>query len=690
MRIFLKTFGVVVVLLLVGFGCTFDDSQSKPLAVLTQGPPPADCGQRNPKKLTPYFAIPQPQIRVGESIYFDASCTVGRIAEVRWDFDFTAWPSSTPAEDRFETPNIIEHWDLQYPDYDNGDYDLNNFGPFYQTYTPTQSGTLTARLHVRDQKGREQTVISTYTVTGVHGDIAVRQTADFLLVDNNNYFYPKGTRDNPVYAYTNSLVADPIGAGGVVLKRDWAFSGEYVREGAVTTDVYEKKEVDQSKDSTILALRRFQGYPLNFELVPGRGRYDNLYRVESTITTAYNEKKLLSQYFYLRDLYGNDLIPQLFVGPDFAIASEGDTEWYAKNMYDVTGKLLLTAGDNFVMQNLSIFMNAQRENGSVAIGALTVDFDFGNGEFERVLSRDRLLDYSFTRNESGVPIYSFENFLSEVFVKKIYSVPVVPGEYVARMKIAQEAFSGPVQWIEKIVEVPYSVVAGQSKDFNVLLVMKPEIAYVDEYVTFDATGSTGNEPSYSWVVRNLLTGEARYEGGFSGLVSNGILSYRFTEPGTHRVTVTTKRLADKRPELAELDVEVRERKVEFGGELPDINPEIFPAGVARGGGLADQPSYINDRIIFSIPTLDATASKVVWDFESDGTVDVSCDVEVLEGGYVTCNRITKEPPHQTVGEVTATLFVSEKNGQGRWRANKTYYIVEQNRVITDQLGRPLN
>ncbi len=756
----------------LGAGCLFDGKEeawddSSKFVTLTQGRPPVDCGQRNPKKMQPYFTIPTLQkvstndetyfVQLGDHIGLDASCTVGRIKELYWDFEFEAWPESTPPERRFEAPVVVKHWDLDYPDYDKGDYDLNNTPYFYETYYPTQPGKLTARLKTVDHKGRTQTVISQYIVRPRNETIVDSVRANFYLVRKGSV-YPQGTRANPVYIarfpsqnffdfgeasyrdisdgdyqYVTDVKSNRFGVGADIIdnygratKFDWQSSYKLTSENFIVNSA----ESQNLLEGVIVGghnLPSVRGYDIRF--FQAHDTSDN-FRLSLTTQAPSGGADSLEQSFRSVDLTTlPSIIPQFIILPgtlnsqnEFRFASvlpkypdgveveRGQSLLFSNTslfplprvarqvMIEIPGE---TSKDRGVLREVLVveFERALLHLKTLWNAEIIVEFDKGDGEFVQVANfKANEINFKTELGKESVVREDNNKYFETIYTLKDYVIDFEPGNYVARMRVKQIRNENGQRIVdEKIVQIPYKVVLPRNS-FEPKIVASAERVEAGEQVTFDGVVSKGNLHLYDWVIRNEETGQwvhelKSIEGSVTQLGEVGVgktivvepkiydfTSYRFRHPGTYKVIMTTYSASDRSPGAAEVLVRVGERQEEYAGSLPDISPEIYPVGVARGGNLVDQSSYANDRIIFSIPTLNDSARKVEWDFESNGTIDSSCDVQVYSG-YVSCNQVIKSPPHTALGQVTATVYVSEKSGGGRVMEKKEYYIIEQDRIM---------
>lgn len=156
-----------------------------PSVVLGPGKPPEYCGQRGEKALLGYFTLSNLNPLVGESITFDASCSVGEIVKVEWDVDMMEClerkvPGITGRvtdlnADTDELRRVLETCFERVVDVRGQQLSGNNFAAMFQTYTPTKPGTTRARVRLTDVRGRREVKHIVYTVHGRNaGQEAVR------------------------------------------------------------------------------------------------------------------------------------------------------------------------------------------------------------------------------------------------------------------------------------------------------------------------------------------------------------------------------------------------------------------------------------------------------------------------------------------------------------------------------------
>lgn len=148
-----------------------------PAVVLGPGKPPEHCGERGAFALQGYFTVNNLNPLVGETMTFDASCSVGAITKVEWDVDMMeCLERKSPGITRTMTAENItsaneailnqaleacfERVVTVRPE----DVNSNNFPAMFQTYTPAKPGVTRARVRVTDARGRREVKHLVYTV----------------------------------------------------------------------------------------------------------------------------------------------------------------------------------------------------------------------------------------------------------------------------------------------------------------------------------------------------------------------------------------------------------------------------------------------------------------------------------------------------------------------------------------------
>lgn len=160
--------------------------------VIGPGQPPERCGQRlgsDRKALGLLGYVQTSNLRpvVGETITFDAGCSVGDIVKVEWDVDMVeCLDRKSPglrARTTEENPNseevnrALESCFERVFDVRNQQLGNNKFPAMVQTYVPPKPGTTRARVRLTDRNGRREVKQLVYTVrlgtTAQHVDTIV-------------------------------------------------------------------------------------------------------------------------------------------------------------------------------------------------------------------------------------------------------------------------------------------------------------------------------------------------------------------------------------------------------------------------------------------------------------------------------------------------------------------------------------
>lgn len=696
LRHHLARFSFIAALLLLGGQACYPFTSGTPTpydsgqSVNISQPRPPDCGLRNPNRFLPHFSIPDPNVIVGEAMYIDASCSVGRIVSLRWDFDTHAWPAPTPTEQRFEPEVLVDHvdknWAANYQP--PSGWPLNNFGPFLLTYTPTTAGSRSMRLWAKDWQGNEHVVMATYTVSpAAPSTQALSAQAPlrphFLLTAEaargERFAVPRYFDRRPVYlpAYL-TYEARAIGTTGAITDYAWLFRETVIDTGKTPLWFTYTNIIDYFRFSDDLqSQHRTVGisYPYDAEVRlmlnqanPVSDSY--VYKMTDHTTVA-------------------TLIPQLSFIPGDQVDPFSLAGSYVSFKNNGPG-IFLEPGQSFALQNFSL-PGWQRARNGIQTGQLIVEFDPGTGVYEEV---KRLSSFWIDTTAKSITEIArgTSRYLESAFVRKDYQAPSLPGQYRARLRVTEEADAGAPNFSRRVADTD---ILYEVKFPEPTLVITPSqpTANVRDVVTFDASLSRAAFRSYHWQIRkkdtnDLVKDELRQhnQGNYNTF---GALTHRFAEAGVYSVAVQAVALQDGRYYQTQIDYTVT-------APVPAPPASTIPAPAApvagqvsvtvnpigAGGQPIAPPIHPDDSLLFMIQGLSAAMhQRIEWDFDGDGANDYQCDVtEPYTGaGYSTCISSRKDAP-QSAGTHTARLTVTTQTG-AQYSVTVQYNVAPDNRAV---------
>ena len=661
---------LIAAMLFMGAGCPiFRDRQaadtSREGVILTQGPPPADCGGRRANRLLPYFTIENPEIVLGETIRLDASCSVGEIVSIQWDFDFEAWPQDTPGAERFESAISIN----------GADSDMNNTGPFYQVYTPLSAGTHTARLLANDARGATHLVIHTYVVRSDETRAAAEtELAPRFYLWSDRGALPAPAGESVVYVpyfgfFTPLYYAIADGTTGPVLRYNWELTALESGGGLVSSTPlfsYDRK-IEKFGIHTDLVLPR--GASPNFGELGQSGEESSAdeqtadFTVSLTVEGGGGERRSNTQRYRLVD-------PTTVRRPIAQLTIEPETT--------------LPPGYPMRINNASLFSVAEIDRDCsprfgcsiwMRIPETIVEIDPGNGQYQEVgrLQKIERLSGNFLLTDSPSVWRVYDLFHAFGLDTK---APEAAGVYTARLRLTQPAVNGGAALQVETTQT-YRVLGGA---VAYTVAAQPAAARVGDTVTFTARPTVSLPPlppgygrAYRWQL--MKDGQTRPVNEEWKLDSAPhIYRRRFTEAGAYNVRVDVRegpldesavrmvsndrnRVSEGRTQITVTDPLSKSAP----GLIPMI--DVVPVGVAIVPGLQN-PIYENDEVLYRVRDLSRDASLVQWDYTNDGSLDTYCQVQVFEG-FATCTD-EKRPP-LPAGNYTARVRVTFRDSHAEER-----------------------
>jgi len=702
-----RFFLLISITILLGVGCPLldrnrDVNRTTDGAILTQGPPPADCGRRRANRFLPYFRIENPEIVLGESIRLDASCSVGEIVSLRWDFDFEAWPENTPGVERFEPEISI----------DVAASEINNTGPFYQVYTPANPGTHTARLFATDARGTTHLVIHTYIVHSDQQRVAAETELNprFNLTFWNSQqgvLSPTPEGDNAVYIPQFQIIAENTpfgvrsgthyyayanGTTGPILKYKWDLTSLEPRGGLTSSTPL----LDFESENKIRPFIFHTGWALPLGAAANFGRLgweseslpENTqtadFSLALTITGSDGREKTNTQRYRLTDTSTvRQPIAQMSIRPETTL-SPG----YPMRINNVS-----------LLSVIEVERTCRRGQCSARLRTpeTVVEIDSGTGQYQEV-GRLPAGDFNALSNTYG----RFHSFGLEM------KAPQIEGGYTARLRLTQINAEGST--LQKETSLAYTV-RGSVANYNITV--QPASARVGENVTFTARPTVSVPPlargyarAFGWQLSREgeeVDRESKVEAfDLTGFRLRDrtphIYQYRFRIPGTYelRLTVAEGPLSVETGQLLQrgnYTVSESRAQITISGEAPPPtkvnwaipNIDVVPVGIAIVPGLTN-PIYENDDILYRVRDLSTDATLVQWDYTNDGSLDTYCQVRVMEG-FATCSD-ERRPAPQPAGNFTARVRVAFRGGRAEERT-VNYSVTVGERRRTDQLGRPV-
>ncbi len=652
------------ILLLIGEGCyPFTNGTPTPSdagqPVNIVQPQPADCGQRNPNKLLPHFSIPNPNVIAGQPMYIDASCSVGKIVSLRWDFDTQAWSANLPAEQRFLPEVAVVNDDKDWPaNYQPpSGWPLNNSSPFFVTFIPTEIGSRSMRLWAKDWQGNEQVVMATYTVRPSTVANQAQLNSNFVLYDNSvGIEIPKKSASAAIpYFYGSSVPfeAKALGSTGDIASYEWT-----VRRHGIQSGVVERKVAPI--DPFLTSFLRFQTYNrdnpqilsailLQDDYNRGFGKmgmtdaFNPRPREEAVdfsielkiVTPAGEENKFAERYTLIDASTVKILRPQMALAPGLsATVMQNAQQLNAWKSGDVPYEL--EPGQTFILQNYSLYPISERytipnagqlwnqlptpasiqprpaPNDDTQLGQTTgeviVEFDPGNSVYQEIY---RVRQFYFIpeyelhgyNNALGSARFGLQYYYNNSYATQSYTAPTTPGVYTTRLRLTQLAVPG--------------LLAAQQAETTI--------------------------------------------------------KFRVREPApTPAVPVPLAPPTAQSAPTPQAPTETAHQKSAPVGVRAEVNP------ISQSGQTLALPIHPDDILQFLARGISlATMQRVEWDFDGDGTIDETCNVtEPYAGaGWATCQSSAKVPP-QTPGDHTARLTIVPKTGA-------PYSVTVQYNVVPD-------
>ena len=701
--------GGLLMLILGGVGCLFDTKNIKipDQAVLYADKPPLDCGDRNPNKLNAHITISNPLPFVDEPITFDASCSVGRITKIEWDFDtFNGWPKfgsdvSSTLNYRWQNPINIDHPDLQ-AGYQGSQWDKNTLSPFYQNYTPQREGITRARLRVYDAQGRVDTAALVYTIQpkALSAQNAYAPLHAYFRLDGapsyedgRIVYLPWNGKNGHAYSDLATAAAHADRSTGNMAQFTWnarLYSGEAEKKNEfMMADTPWRTDIDRTDMHGLVSLTipEFLPFertlPVATPLLSETSPYERGWPANMEITLrlkdiAQSESEYTQHYQFIDSNTNDILYPQfdLHAQARYGRSATG-TSYYSEEIHGLNQSIpelqnsypvgettaptyppqatpILDPGQLFRLKDYSVWRRPSVR------GPMTIAFDVGDGVF----------------HAANIPAL-VGDALQPRDVSYEAQAPLAAGTYLAHMRMTDAG--NPAVTIT--VERPYHV----RQLMKGMITASPTEAKIGDLVTFDATKSLGDIFSYEWKIkkdRTIVHSEKQYHGNAgAGLLQrqmsesgNYTVELWLTENGTFRrgfIQTTYLVLASEIAGSADKNALPPGSKA--GLVTPPVTFSLARAGVptiSQQDTLAVLPG---DALVMTVQNIEAV-QELRWDFTGDGIIDITC---APTSPYECLDFKTTAPIRcEELRCRTIHLYVTQKDGK-TYEVTKSFTMTAQ-------------